>query len=208
MKMGHDESFYAISIRWSGATAQLRRGDEFVADIADVVQLDSERRDVPESEQVVLLLRFGLADGSTRVLFLDSDPVQSNAREVAGHLRRLDEVFDWLLEPGYVARQGDVGIYPAHAVPATSSPIASGDYPAVFEPVLSQRHSLQPVSVCELAAGAGLFHVRALAPIRLVHPEHHAVALEPGLYELRAARGEPLPSFTGLRHGERAALGE
>jgi hypothetical protein len=41
-----------------------------------------------------------------------------------------------------------------------------------------------------------------------VHPEHHAIALQPGLYEFRGARGTPLPSFSGLRAHERSALGE
>lgn len=206
MKIGNDENFFGISIHWHGTTAKLRRGDEFVVDIANVTELSEERRDVPESEQVVMLLRFSLADGTTRALFLDSDPVQSNAREVAGHLLELDEVFDWLLEPGYLQRQGDVGIYPARALPSESRLIPVSDYAQVFEPILSRRHTLQPEDACQFHAADERFYVRALAPVRLVHPEHHALALPAGLYEFRGARGQPLPFFTGLREGEQVAL--
>ncbi|MGZ5443432.1 MAG: CBS domain-containing protein [Thermoanaerobaculia bacterium] len=208
MQIGVDTSFYKIDIRWSGRTAMFRRGDEYVADVHDVVDISVERREVRESDQVVMLLRLHCADGSVRALFLDSDPVQSNVREVASHLDRLDDVFSWLLEPGYAHRQGDVGIYAAPDIPSASRRVPAAEVPEVFAPILSKRHSLTPVEACEFFAGQDTWFVHVRDAARLVHPEHQAIAISPGLYEIRGARGIPLPSFVGLRGEEREALGE
>jgi len=208
MEIGVDTSFFGISVSWEGRTARFRRGAEYVTDVADVVELATERRDAPAAEQSVMLVRLRSADGTVRALFLDADPVQSNAREVGPHLERLDEVFDWLLEPGFLHRQGDVGIYGVAAPQSGAQPVAVADYADRFEPVLSKRHQLSPAEACEFLAGDGKWFVRVHRATRLIHPEHPALALAPGLYELRGARGEPLPSFSGLRPHERSALGE
>lgn len=208
MRVGIDDKFFKIDIRWDGETAMLRRGEEYVANIPGVIAITEERRDLPESEQVVLLLRLFRRDGSVRTLFLDTDPVQSNVREVAPHLERLDDVFDWLLEPGYMHRQGDVGIYAAAAIPADCRAVAAAEYADHFAPILSKRHALEPLEACEFHVGDGTYFVRVHGPARLVHPEHHAIAVAPGLYEIRGARGTPLPEIVGLRHGEQQVYGE
>lgn len=208
MEIGVDTTFFNIDITWDGDTARFRRDGEYVTDVHGVTALELERRDVPESEQTVMLLRLRCGDGSARALFLDADPVQSNVREVAPHLERLDDVFDWLLEPGYVHRQGDVGIYARQAIPILAHRLSAAEYPDAFEPILSKRHQLSPAESCEFFAGGGVWFVRVREAARLIHPEHHALSLEPGLYEIRGAQGTPLPSFSGLRANERNALGE
>jgi CBS domain-containing protein len=208
MNIGIDTAFHNIDITWSGRTAHFRRDGEFVTDVEDVQSIDVERRELPESEQTVMLLRLRSGDGSVRTLFLDADPVQSNVREVAPELERLDDVFDWLLEPGYVHRQGDVGIYPASDIPPAARCLAPAEYADAFEPILSKRHQPSPAERCEFFVAQNAWFVRAGEGVRLVHPEHHAIALQPGLYEFRGARGTPLPSFSGLRAHERSALGE
>lgn len=208
MKVGVDAFFHHVEIRWRGEDVELTRRGDFVADVRGVVAIAEERRYVAASRQHLLLLRMTRRGGGARLFFLDSDPVQTNVREVAPELGGLDEVLGWLLPPGFAHRQGDVGLYRARDLPPAVRPVAPAEYPEQFVSVLSKRHHLEPAAACEFFAGGDRFFVRVARAARLVHPEHPALALGPGLYELVGARGTPLPHFVGLRDGETAALGE
>jgi hypothetical protein len=208
MDIGMDETFHHVDMRWSGNTLRMTRRDEFVAEVRGVVGIVEERRWIESSEQDILFLRLSTKDDGWRAFFIDSDPVQTNVREVSSELERLDDVFPWLLPPDYTHRQGDVGIYQRATLPPSAGPIAREEYPELFMHILSKRHALDPVDACDFFTGNGLYHVRVNSPSRLIHPEHTAIALAPGIYELLGARGTPLPEFVGLREGESAELGE
>lgn len=208
MNIGVDENFHHVNMRWSGNTLRMTRGDEFVVEVRDVAGLVEERRWMATSEQDIVFLRLFTQDGVQRAFFIDSDPVQTNVREVSSELERLDDVFPWLLPSDYTHRQGDVGIYQRATLPPSAGLIAREEYPESFIHILSKRHALDPVMACDFFVGEGRYHVRANQPSRLVHPEHPAIALAPGLYELLGARGTPLPEFVGLREGESPELGE
>jgi hypothetical protein len=208
MNIGVDENFHHVQMRWSGNTLHMTRGDEFVAEVKGVVSLTEERRWMDASEQDILFLRLFTEDGGQRAFFIDSDPVQTNVREVSSELERLDEVFPWLLPSDYTHRQGDVGIYQRATLPSSAALIDREEYPERFIHILSKRHALDPVADCDFFVGDGRYHVRVNRQSRLVHPEHPAIALSPGIYELIGARGTPLPEFVGLREGESQELGE
>jgi hypothetical protein len=208
VRVGVDASFHHVEIRWRGEDVELTRGRDFVAAVRGVVAIDEERRYAEETRQHLLLLRMTLRAGGARLFFLDGDPVQTNVREVAPELDGLDAVLAWLLPPGYAHRQGDVGLYRGRDLPPAARPVAPAEYPQAFVSVLSERHHLEPAAACEFFAGGDRFFVRVARAARLVHPEHPALALGPGLYELVGARGTPLPHFVGLRDGETAALEE
>lgn len=207
MNIGVDEDFYHVSMRWSGDTLRMTRGDEFVAEVKDIVEVIEERQWVSASEQHIIFLRLTKRDGERLAFFIDSDPVQTNVREVSSKLERLEDVFPWLLPSDYTHRQGDVGIYRRAALPSSAAPITKEEYPDRFINILSRRHALAPDSACDFYAGDDLYYVRVNEPARLIHPEHPAIVLAPGLYELIGARGTPLPEFTGLREGEASELG-
>lgn len=206
MDIGVEENFYNVNMRWSGDVLRITRRDEFVVEVGDVVGVAEERRRVDDSEQDILLIRLLTRDGGRRVFFIDSDPVQTNVREVSAELERLDDVFSWLLPPGYTHRQGDVGIYLRNGLPPSAQLIAREEYSDRFVHILSKRHALEPADACDFFVVDRLYHVRVNRPARLIHPEHTAITLTPGVYELLGARGTPLPEFVGLREGESPEL--
>jgi hypothetical protein len=205
-QIGVDTAFFKIAISWEGTTALFRRNGELVIDVSNVVRLSEEWRESPQTEQTILFLRLFRADGSVCSLFLDNDNVQSNAREVSPDLERLDDVFPWLLDQDFVHRQGDVGVYACAQVPLLATLVSEEHVLDMFEPVLSRRHTFDPLSSCELFVGNNSYYVRVNKPVRLIHPEHRSIPLAIGLYEIRGARGTALPNYIGLRDNERAAL--
>lgn len=205
MRIGTDDSFHHVAMRWGGDTLHITRRGEYVTVVEGVVRIDEERRRAEESEQDILFLRLTTRCG-LRAFFIDSDPVQTNVREVAPELERLDEVFPWLLPTGYTHRQGDVGIYRSAVLPPTALRIPREEYADHFVDILSKRHALDPMSACEFYIGDNHYYVSVNGPARLMHPEHPAIPLEVGLYQLIGARGTPLPVFVGLREGETPEL--
>jgi hypothetical protein len=208
VKIGTNESFHHVLFQWSDGSVVLTRQNDYVTEIKNVVRVEEEFCRLEESQQDVLLLRFHDQQGGVRTLFIDSDPVQTNVREVAGHLERLDQVFAWLLPLDYVHRQGDVGLYSRETLPADVERVPSDLYPDRFIEVLSRRHGFDPENACEFYAVDDRFYVRVVGVASMIHPEHEAIPLSPGLYELVGARGTPLPEFVGLRPGETRSLGE
>src|SRR5215210_7708741 len=159
MNVGVDETFHHVNMCWSGDTLRVTRRDEFVVEVGDVVEVSEERRRVEASEQDIVFLRLFTRGGGPRAFFIDSDPVQTNVREVSPELERLDDVFPWLLPPGYTHRQGDVGIYRRDAVPPSARPVAREEYPERFVDILSKRHALEPAAACDFFGGDGRYHV-------------------------------------------------
>lgn len=202
MEIGVRGSFYHVAWSWRGNDLNITRGQDFVTDVTGVARITEERRSSPASEQELMFLRLFTHDHGTRALFIDNDPVQTNVREVSPELEKLDDVLMWLLPPDYTHRQGDVGVYSRSSLPAAARRIPPEDYPDCFLGILSKRHAFDPVSSCEFYVGEKSYYVVAREPARLVHPEHSAVDLAPGTYEVIGARGTPLPEFVGLREGE------
>lgn len=206
INVGGDAIFHHVKLGWIGNTLRMTRRTDFVVEVPGVRRVALEYRWVSASEQDILFLRLFLENGKARAFFLDNDPVQTNVREVSAELERLEDVFRWLLPTEYIHRHGDVGIYRRESVPVTSHLIPVQSYPESFVPILSKRHALEPAISCEFYTGDGRYHLKVIQPARMVHPEHPAISLSPGIYELLAARGAPLPEFVGLRDGESAQL--
>lgn len=203
MRLGESQTFHNVQFRWTGQRLTITRGEDHVIDIENVESVVTEQRAAPETHQFLLYLRVHAAD-KCFVFFIDADEVQTNVRLVSSDLGTLDEVLGWLLPPGFVHRQGDVGIYERQPS-SDAREIPSAQYPVVFEGVLSGRHSLEDPESCRFFSDGDRYFVEVRRDTCLVHPEHPAITLEPGWYQLVGARGECLPSFIGLRDGESAA---
>jgi hypothetical protein len=187
---GQDLDFHGLSFRWSGRDLRISRGAMCLVELAGITRLATERRRTSSSQ--LMLLECALGDGTRRRLFIEGDERQASAREVAADLDDLDAVLGWLLPPGYAYRQGDVGFYRREALPLGLRPVESSDDRRECEQVLGRRHLLDPPDACRLWVD-GAAYVDVLRETRLVHPEHEPVTIEPGTYEIVAARGVPLP---------------
>jgi hypothetical protein len=198
MRIGENAAFHHLQLDWQGNTLRIGRAGELVCELPDVCHTQEERRHLPGQE--VLFLKTATAGGDVSALFIDYDSVQTNVRRVAPHLADLDAVLGWLLPPGFVCRQGDVGFYPRPALPPAARCL--GSYPGAggLAALLNRRHLFEPAASCRFFAGEdGDFHVRVSERTRVVHPEHEAVTLEPGIYRILGARGEPLAGATAPR---------
>lgn len=202
IKIGKDSTFYNLDFLWKGKDLLISRKSEFVTSAKNVRDLVVEEYDEPASSQKILLMRFTCEEGE-RLLFIDADPVQTNAREVSPSLQSLKDVYDWLLSPDYAYRHGDVGVYARDTLPVGCQSVSPEKYEAAFEPVLSLRHVFKPAANCEFFVTKDRYFCRIGQDVQLMHPEHAPEALEPGLYEIIAARGVALPNIVGLREGER-----
>lgn len=208
MKIGVDDHFHNVAWVWNGRTLNITRGEDWVTRVVGVLGISEEHRLVPASDQAILFVRFLIQGNGVRALFIDDDCVQTNVREVSPDLLTLDDVLLWLLPPDYTRRQGDVGVYRRTALPPGLNRINADEYPEHFSLILSKRHALQPITSCEFYVGNNRYYVVLDRAARLVHPEHSAIDLESGIYELIGARGQPLPQFVGLREGEISARAE
>ncbi|MGJ4939536.1 CBS domain-containing protein [Bradyrhizobium sp. HKCCYLS1011] len=208
VQIGRDTTFFNLTFVWYGRKLAIVRQGELVTEIDGVMRLQEQYRYESGSKQHVLLLTVDSEQSGRRVLFIDADPVQTNVREVDCALSNIDETYAWLLPQDFLHRQGDVGIYARDAVPGHLPLVPSGDYERVFEPAFSGRHVLVPVEGFVFYSDGSSFYVEVLcAKARIMHPEHHPVELRSGFYEIREARGIPLPSFSGLRDGEKLMEG-
>jgi hypothetical protein len=189
MRIGEDMAFHRLQLDWQGNTLRICRAGEMLCELPDVCHVQEERRHLPGQE--ILFLRATAADGDVSALFIDDDSVQTNVRRVAPHLADVDAVLGWLLPPGFLCRQGDVGFYPRPALPPAAGELAAP---------LNRRHLFEPAASCRFFAGAdGDVHVQVAERAQVVHPEHEAVTLEPGIYQIVGARGEPLSGVTAPR---------
>lgn len=201
MRIGESTTFHHLQLDWQGNTLRIGRAGELVCELPDLCHTQAERRHLPGQE--VLFLKAAAADGDVQALFIDYDSVQTNVRRVASHLADIDEVLGWLLPPGFLCRQGDVGFYPRPDLP--SAVRCLGSYPSDSDggdlaALLNRRHLFEPAGSCRFFAGEnGDFHVQVAERARVVHPEHEAVTLEPGIYQILGARGEALAGVTAPR---------
>jgi len=206
VRIGVDSTYYRLNLRWKHNSLKIIRQEEIVAEFNGVCEVLQEYGWLQQSAQDILLLRLRCHDGTLHCLFIDNDTIQTNVRLVSNALTRLSDVYPWLLPQDFLHRQGDVGIYVRNALPIGVHEISADSYPKAFAEVLSQRHSFDPAPRCRFYVGEELYYVRVMEQIRLVHPEHEALLLEPGLYQLIGAAGTPLPHFIGLRPGEATEL--
>ncbi|MGB8981783.1 MAG: hypothetical protein WCC12_07905 [Anaerolineales bacterium] len=127
------------------------------------------------------------------LFFINCDGVQTGMREVDPVLRSLAEVYNWLLPPGYLFRQGDVAIYRASFKGATSRELSTDVVNKELDSVLYGRHVLEcnkSLRYCNVDRGA---IVQCTATLMLVHPEHPNLEMEPGTYRLVGAAGVSYP---------------
>jgi len=204
IKIGTDSVYHHLNLQWKTDTLVMTRQGVFLAEFRDVASIQQEYARIEESQQDVLLLRLHDRHGNVHALFVDNDPVQTNVRLISSEVSRLADVYSWLLPSGYAHRQGDVGLYLRDKLPRNARKVSAKHYPQRFIGILSKRHSFAPIDSLRFYATRNTYYVRVVEPARLIHPEHEAQPLEPGLYRLIGAKGIPLPKFIGLRHAESA----
>lgn len=195
-------SFYNIDFYFSGKDLLLERDGETIRRFKTVKALKKEYYEEPDHHQSILLLRV-TDDQGKHLLFIDADPVQTNAREVHNELFSLQEVYDWLLEPGYAYRQGDVALYNFEGDFDRLKQVDTGSYADAFENILSRRHLIDPPNSCSFFVSDKHYLVVVKEHgVRLIHPEHEPVDLEIGTYRVVGANGTALPDYIGFREGE------
>lgn len=190
--------FHGLSIDWRGGGLVIVREGIAIFELSGCpcnVSLKVEAEDQSESEHCVLL---EVAAGPFRWLFfLDFDGLQTNMREVAPNLRSLQAVRDWLLPPGYVQRQGDIGIYAVDINLAREISAAEGA--VALNSVLKGRHALEVVGGIRYFERDGIVVVKTDSVTRLMHPEHAPVELASGSYRFVAASGVVYPIWQDVR---------
>lgn len=204
IKIGTDSVYHHLNLQWNSDTLVMTRQGVFLAEFRDVSSIQQEYARMEESQQDVLLLRLHDRHGNVHSLFIDNDPVQTNVRLISSEVSRLADVYGWLLPSGYVHRQGDVGLYLRDKLPRNARKVSAKDYPQRFIGILSKRHDFIPTDSLQFYATRNTYYVRVVEPVRLIHPEHDALPLVPGLYRLIGAKGIPLPKLIGLRRSESA----
>jgi hypothetical protein len=189
--------FHDILIVGAGQKLVVTRRQEVLAqfDHTDGYTVEDETK-TPEQH----MLLFWFVAGHERIkFFADHDGVQTNLREVDPSLVGLENVIKWLLPPGYLARQGDVGLYSADISQAGATEVAAADHLDAFSPILKRRHMIAAPKNCRFFQSPSRFFVRVEQVTQLIHPEHAAISLRPGEFELMGARGTVYPILQNVR---------
>ena len=87
-------------------------------------------------------------------------------------------------------RQGDVLLTRVHALPpgVIRKPAADGRVVLAYGEVTGHAHALDAALSELFEARAGTLYLRASAGAHLVHEEHGAIALDPGVYRVTRQR--------------------
>jgi hypothetical protein len=198
--------FGSLEIRLERGTLSVHRQGLLLLELPDVQVTRCTSRRLEDNARCGLL-RVRRSRGEPKGYFIDHDAAQSNIREVDASLANLTAVLAWLLPPGYVKRQGDIGIYAIASLPRAAAEVPRLEYRQAFSDLLGARHNFAPAAACHFfRAPPRRYFVRVIAPARLVHPEHAALTLQPGLYEFIGARGQPLGTVRIPRVGKPAFL--
>ena len=147
--------------------------------------------------------RVTFSRGLGRTFFLSADSRQATLREIHPSLWTLRSALQWLLPPGYAHRQGDIGIYRREQLPTQVRAVSIEHWLNEYAPILHFRHRLVPLAACAFYKTRKRYFVRLQSKARIIHPEHEAVLIPPGLYELVGARGRPIPRTSLTRVGRK-----
>ena len=202
--VGRDWQWGHLLFAWEDATLRVTRHRDIILEIAAVtgITMESEHDD-DGGERGLLRVE---SPGAWRAFFVDRNQIQSNVREVDASLTTLTSVLEWLLPPGFVHRQGDIGVY-ACALPRdgeAGDPAAS--HPGVLAPLLGSRHLFDRPRHCAFIQTGGRYFVAVREPVRLIHPEHSPVEIAAGTYELVRARGRTLPGVATIAAAQTSTL--
>jgi len=206
--IGEDTNYYGIDMRWENDNdLVMNRGDEFVIRINNVKEVTYLEEYSEKTEQSMMLLKVFYDEDKVTALYLDADPVQTNAREVDSSVNTIKETLEWLLRPGYFCRQGDIGFYVCDSIPADAVEVPREEYEDYYVKPFHKRHYIEPKENCNFyVIGTDpsnyKYYMKANKPANIVHPEHPLVELPLGCIEVVCAGGEPLPKIIGLKEGE------
>jgi hypothetical protein len=180
---------------WSGSDVRITQDGETIVQITNVVRVEEDLLSRPETAQDSVLLRLWQKPDVVRALFIDDDQHQTSVREVDPSLVDVNAVIEWLLPAGYMCRQGDIGIYRRDRLPPNVREVR---VPADTERLkrIVGRHVLDRQDACKVFISGTRPFVLVQELVRLIHPEHSAIELDKGLYELVASRGRVLPPGT------------
>lgn len=203
--VGEDTNYFGIKITWlDDNTMRMTRQEEFVTEISGIVDFSYDEMYNQETEQSMMFLKVFSKNNEVRAFFLDADPVQTNAREVDSSLGNLKEVLNWLLPPGYLCRQGDIGFYTCNGIPKEAIEVDRNEYEEYFIKPFHKRHLIEPKENCDFyVLDSDEYYINVKEKTNIVHPEHHLVQLPLGPVKVLCARGEPLPKIIGLKDGEK-----
>lgn len=187
-----------------GGTLQIERYAQRVMTVTNVTKMTAEAGLGSDGTREILLrLR---SPAGWRAFFIDESDCQSNLREIDPSVTTLAAAVAWLLPPGFVCRQGDVGIYPCAVMPTQARACAAGTHLEAFGPVLGRRHVFETAAHCDFFVADCRYFVSVRDHVRLIHPEHESIAIERGQYEIISARGTPIPDALPLREALPATL--
>lgn len=141
--------------------------------------------------QRMALLRVFTGDEVRGAFFVDAEDNQANVRAVDPSLETLAATIEWLLPSDLHARQGDLGVQIADAIPSEARDVTD-DFDVEFDLPLHGRHRFTKNDVRYFRRNDRYF-VELPTGASLVHPEHEATILSEGRYELIPARGTPMP---------------
>jgi hypothetical protein len=184
--------FGAVTWAQRGRNLLVTKGSQALLSLRDVLHVQIESTTDEETCGHVALARVLRAGGRMQVFFIDFDEKQSNVRRIKPSLKSVREARAWLLPPGYVHRQGDVGIYARARLPASAAEIAREQQPTEFASLLNRRHRFEAICNCRFFRTTNRHFVQVVSETRMLHPEHSPVTLLPGLYALRGAKGQAI----------------
>lgn len=141
--------------------------------------------------------------------FIWRDATQSTIREVDQSLQNLESVLRWLLPTGYSYRQGDIALYECSSEWQSYFVCRSNLINVSLDTILGSRHFFDPPCLCANGNDgvvAGRLIVMLEEPSLLMHPEHGSLKVAPGIYEVIAAKGKPLPVEYILKESKQLTL--
>jgi hypothetical protein len=198
--------FHDLRVTRLGRTATLVLRGRRLITTNEVRQISEERAVAEGSNQSLMLLRVLTKDDS-RSYFVDFEHGRTNVRRVSSHLMTLSETLAWLLPRGYVERQGDVAFYEV-GIPDHVKEVEAAEFERRLFPRLWGRHQFTPVSTTKFFIAVDQhFFLRVEQSQPVIHPEHPALELRVGGYELVVAKGQSLPTFVEVRRAKTLLVG-
>jgi len=173
-----------------------------ILSLHDVVGVTTQSMTCAEPGSQVVFMRVLRTNKRNRYFFIDFDDNQSNIREVHRDLNDLSAVLNWLLPAGYSHRQGDIGIYARQHLPLDRREIPNERQSTEFAGLMNRRHRFDCMQDCKFFRKDNRYFVQVLCRAHMVHPEHPSIALNPGLYELRGAKGRVVGRTVAVRSGK------
>jgi hypothetical protein len=202
--VGQDLQWGHLVFEWEEDTLSVTRDGQLMLEMSAITKITLEQQpDNDGGERGLLRIE---SRKTWRAFFIDRNDTQSNLREVDASLTTLSSVLDWLLPPGFVYRQGDIGIYQCATPPCGPSSFRVEAHQRAFAPVLGSRHRFDRPERCAFILADGRYFVAVRTAVNLIHPEHPLVAIDAGTYELVAARGRTLPGVVTIAAAQASTM--